>query len=324
MNPLDLIIQALVYPGLMFTIAIIIFTQWINRKLTARIQFRRGPIHVGPLGLLQPLADLLKLVMKKDLVNKYSMRLSPLLLISLAIGFIIVVQLALPAAYAPISAPYDLIALLYFMLMAPLAIAYLAVSHPNPYTNIGAARYLALLIVSEPAFIISALPPFLILSRPGIPAFSMYWAALYSGEAWAMGPLRAISMALAAIAAFLSMLAILSAKPFDAPEAESEIYWGVFTEVGGPRLALGFFLKFAERIVYPLIFSGLFLGGPWPFAGAGWPLQALAMYAKAVAIFVVITIIDAALPRYRPDQAVAFVIKYIYPIALISLALSLI
>ncbi|MEO3993209.1 MAG: complex I subunit 1 family protein [Desulfurococcaceae archaeon TW002] len=324
MEFLHLILQALVYPGLLFTILFIIFTQWVNRKLTARLQFRRGPIHAGPAGLLQPLADLLKLVAKKDLINKYSMKLSPVIFVSLAIGFIIVVQLALPVAYAPISAPYDLIVLLYFMLIAPLAIAYLAVSHPNPYTTIGAARYLALLIVSEPVFAITLLVPFFLTSRLNIPAFSMYWTILHSSMAWTIDPLGALSMALATIAAFISMLAVLFVKPFDAPEAESEIYWGVFTEVGGPRLALGFFLKFAERVVYPLIFAGLFLGGTWPFMNAGWALQVLVMYFKALIVFVVVTIIDAVLPRYRPDQAVAFILKYVYPIAIIALALTLI
>jgi len=57
---LDLIVQALLYPGLLFTIVFIIFTQWYARKLSARIQYRRGPIHAGPAGFLQPLADLIE------------------------------------------------------------------------------------------------------------------------------------------------------------------------------------------------------------------------------------------------------------------------
>jgi len=318
----DLIIQTLVYPGLMFTIGFIIFTQWLYRKLSARLQFRRGTIHAGPAGFLQPLADLLKLVSKKDLVNKYSMKLSPVVAVSIATGLVIVAQLALPVAYKPISAPFDFIVVLYFLLIVPLAIAYLSLSHPNPYATIGAARYLALLAVSEPLYAVSLLVPLMLSSRFLGSEYSLLRAAESSHYLWTLPASKTAAMLVASIINFTAMLAVVMAKPFDSPEAESEIYWGVFTELGGPRLALGFFLKFAERVVYPLIYSALFLGATYPFQPGFTIPGAVILYLKTTVVFTIITILDNTLPRYKPEQAVEFILKYLYPPAVVSIILA--
>ncbi|WP_448579251.1 complex I subunit 1/NuoH family protein [Thermosphaera sp.] len=319
---IDLLIQTLIYPGLVFTILLIIFTQWLARKLSARIQFRRGPVYAGPAGILQPLADLLKLVAKKDMVNKYSLIHSPVLAVSLGIGVLIVAQLALPVAYIPIYARYDAIAVLYFLLIAPFAIAYLAVAHPNPYTTIGAARFLAVLAVSEPVFAASLLVPLIISSRTS-GEFSIYLTSLNAAGVWTAGFSESIAMILAFVSGFIGMLGVLMAKPFDTAEAESEIYWGVFTELGGPRLALGFFLKFAERIVIPMVFAALFLGGVWPADPSNWVISALVVYLKTIMVFTVLVVVDSILPRYKPEQAVRFMLKYAYPLAVAAILLSL-
>lgn len=323
MEVLHLIIQVLVYPGLIFTIIMIILTQWISRKLSARLQFRRGPVHAGPAGVLQPLADLLKLVSKRDLISKYSLVWSPPLVASLAIGFVIAVQLTLPVAYRPLHASFDLIVILYFLLIAPLALAYLALAHPNPYASIGAARYLALLAVSEPVFVATLFVPAIISSRFLGAEYSVYSIVGMASQAWLVSAPKTTAMLVASVVGFVAMLAVLSAKPFDSPEAESEIYWGIFTELGGPRLALGFFLKFAERVIYPLVYSGFFLGGASPIEASSWPFSALTLYLKALAVFTLITILDNTLPRYKPEQAVEFILKYLYPSAIVSLALAL-
>lgn len=320
---LDLIVQALLYPGLLFTIVFIIFTQWYARKLSARIQYRRGPIHAGPAGFLQPLADLLKLVAKRDIVNKYSLNVSPVIVISLAIGFLILVQLALPVAYKPLYARYDSLAILYFMLIAPFAIAYLAAAHPNPYTSIGVARFLAQLVVAEPLFAITVITPLIIGARLG-GEYSIYLTSILSPKIWSSGLTSFIAMLLSAIAGFIALLAVLMVKPFDTPEAESEIYWGVFTEVGGSRLALGFFLKFAERIVFPMLYACLFLGCTWPVEPSNWLLSTIVVYLKTLLVFTVLTIIDNVMPRYKPEQVVVFLLKYGYPPALLGLLLALV
>lgn len=318
---LKLLTEALIYPGLFFTILFVIFTQWLYRKLSARLQYRRGPIHAGPAGLLQPLADLLKLVSKRDLVNKYSSRRGPLIAVSLAVGVVIAIQLMLPVAPWPIKGDYDILIALYFLLLAPFALAYLAVAHPNPYTSIGAARYLAQLLVAEPVFAASLIVPVYLSSKLGNYSYSLYAASLNSSGLWTAGPIQSASMFLAAVAGFIGMMAVLEVKPFDHPEAESEIYWGVFTEIGGPRLALGFFLKFAERVVFPLLYVALFTGGAWPVEPSNTILSALFLYLKTTLVFIALTIADNILPRYKPEQAIRFLLKYAYPPLISSLIL---
>jgi NADH-quinone oxidoreductase subunit H len=314
-----LILEAVLYPGLLFIVLMIIFTQWLYRKLSARIQYRRGPIHAGPFGILQPLADLIKLLSKEDVYNAYGLGESPLLVISVAIGALVAVTLTTPLATQPLSSPFDSVVVLYLLVLTPFALAYLAVSNPNPYTMIGVARYLALLIAAEPPFVMSFLTPLIIASRYYGADYSVYATSLVSWRIWLENPL---AMALASISCFIGLMAILMVKPFDTPEAESEIYWGLFTELGGPRLALGMFAKFAERIVYPLFFTLLFLGGAWPVGDMGLP-SILVILAKYLAVFVVLTIIDNSMPRYRPDQAVEFLIKYLYPLSILALATAL-
>jgi len=312
--------ESLVYPGLVFVVLLIIFTQWLYRKLSARIQYRRGPIHSGPFGLLQPLADLIKLLAKEDVYNVFGLNIPPLVVISLAIGALSSVTLLTPLALKPLYAPFDAVVVLYLLAFVPFAIAYLALSNPNPYTSIGVARYLALLIAAEPPFVLSFLVPLVIAARHEGTEYSVYLTSNFSYRLWAENP---ASMALAAASSFIAVMALLMVKPFDSPEAEAEIYWGLFTELGGPRLALGMFAKFAERIVYPLFFALLFLGGPWPFQGSGL-LPATAVLLKYLAVYVVLTIVDNSLPRYRPDQAVEFLIKYLYPMSVLSLVLAVV
>lgn len=321
----SLIIQALVYPGLTFTIILIIVTQWLARKIVGRVQFRRGPVYAGTVGVLQPLADLLKLLMKKDMVSKYSLKTSPVIVISLVIGALIAIFTATPIALKPYYAEYDIVVILYLLLLIPFGLVYLAVAHPNPYTMLGAARYIALLFSSEPAYAIAIITPVILASKYFNAEYSLYLTSLASPMLWGLSATSLTAMLLAAIAGFLGMMSILMVKPFDAPEAEAEIYWGIFTELGGPRLALGFFAKFAERLVYPLVYTLLFLGGSWPFTvEENWLASTAIILVKTIVVFVVLTIIDASLPRYKPEQAVRFLWKYLYPLSTLSLILALI
>jgi len=129
-------------------------------------------------------------------------------------------------------------------------------------------------------------------------------------------------MTIGAIAGFIGLMAVLMVKPFDFPEAESEIYWGMFTELGGPRLAMGFFLKFVEKIVFPIIYVLLFLGGTWPFTD-NWLLGVIIIFIKYFIVLTILSILENSLPRYRPDQGIVFLWKYGYPLAILSLIISI-
>lgn len=314
------LLQLFVYPGLMFLIIMIILTQWYWRKASARMSYRRGPSRTGPIGILQPLADFFKLLMKEDVVTRVSSRHIPVIAASLGLGALVATLLLTPLAIEPIYAPFDSIVVFYFLVWSSLAIALAVLGTPNPYTNIGVGRYLALIVSAEPAFLSSLLVPIIIASKAFNAQYSFYLTTLYSVEVWSVNYASTIAMILALISGFIGLMGVLMIKPFDFPEAESEIYWGIFTEYGGPRLALLFFIHFAEKIVLPIIYVLLFLGGPAPlsFTENYW-LATLIIFVKYITIFTILCVVDTMMPRYRPDQAIRFLWKYGLTLAILAL-----
>lgn len=319
------ILQSLLYPGLLFIIIMIIFTQWIYRKVTGRVQYRRGPTYVGPFGLLQPFADFMKLLLKEDVVSRYSAKIAPVIVAALGVGAITALTLMTPLAYDPVYAPFDIIVFFYLALWTSLSIMFLGLATPNPYTSLGVGRYMALLVSAEPAYVSSFLVPVIIASKiyPSI-EYSLYGSSLISYQLWTSNVFSFIAMLIAAIAGFLAMMGILEIKPFDFPEAEGEIYWGVFTEYGGPRLALAFFILFAERIVIPIIYVLLFLGGSWPIdISTNYLGGLLVIFAKFIVVFILLSVIDNVMPRFTPAQGVRFLWKYPLTLAIAALIIAL-
>ena len=322
---IDLIVQSLIFPGLFFIVFMVIFTQWVYRKITARIQYRRGPCYTGPLGFLQPLADFMKLLMKEDVVTKYSVKYLSIILASLGIGSLVAILLLTPLSPKPFHGDYDIIILFYLGLWSSLAILFIGLSTPNPYTSLGVGRYMALLVSSEPSYIASFIVPVIIASRLYNANYSFYRTSIISYKLWITDPFSSISMLLAAIAGFIALMGVLEIRPFDFPEAEGEIYWGIFTEYGGPRLALAFFILFTERIVLPMIYVMLFLGGPWPIdITVNYWLGLMAILIKFLILFVLLSVIDNVMPRLRPDQGVRILWKYALPLSTSALIVSLI
>ncbi len=322
----DFLIQLFIYPGLAFIIIMIIITQWLHRKIGGRIQYRRGPTHVGPMGLLQPFADFMKLLIKEDVVSRYSMKLFPLVTAALGVGALVALTLMTPLAYNPYASPYDIIVFFYLALWSSLAIMLLALATPNPYTSLGVGRYMALLVSAEPAFIASFLVPVIVSSRIGVidAKYSLYLSSIYSWLLWIYSPISFITMLVAAISGFIAMMGVLEIKPFDFPEAEGEIYWGIFTEYGGPRLGLAFMILFIERILIPLIYVLLFLGGPWPIdITSNLVGGIIVILVKYFVVFIFLSIIDNVMPRFRPDQAVRFLWKYGVTLASLALIIAI-
>ena len=317
-----LVAQYILYPGLLFVVAMVVFTQWIARKVSARVMFRYGPTWVGPFGLLQPLADFLKLLAKEDLTNRLASRYMPIIATSLAVGALTAILLFTPVAPNPIAAPFDIVPVLYLLVWSTIAIAIVGMGTPNPYSNIGVGRYLALLASSEPALLASYLVPVILSSKlpSTLPEYSVMRTSLLSAAVWGASWVHAVIMAVAFVAAFLATMAVLELRPFDIPEAETEIYWGMFTEYGGPRLALTMFVLFTEKIVLPLLFTLFFLGGPAPFSYEASPVAAIiTIFLKYLALFVLMVVIDTMMPRFRPDQAIRFLWKYVFTLSFIAL-----
>jgi len=322
-NPIvDFIISVLVYPGMIFTFIIALLTQWYYRKAYARMQNRVGPRFVGPRGILQPLADFLKLLTKEDITTIVAREKAPILFLSLGIGAIITILLMLPFSIFPIRAPYDIMLCIYLALWATLALALLGLLTPNPFSIVGASRLLSLVFVYEPLFVASLLVPVILASRLYNASYSIYLTSLYSWRLW-WEPLAVIPLALGLFSIILTLQCKLMLKPFDIPEAETEIVAGFFTEYSGPKLAYIITLHDVEMVVYTFLIVFLFLGGPAPF-----PLYSiggvLTIAIKYLVVVTILTLIKAATARYRIEQALSFMWKYVAPPAIIAVVLAVI
>lgn len=100
-------------------------------------------------------------------------------------------------------------------------------------------------------------------------------------------------------------------------------FTGAVHGVRRTQASYGVFLKFLEKIVFPLIYAMLFLGGVWPAEPGNWLASTLVVLIKYVVVLTLITVIDNSMPRFRPDQGVRFLWKYCYTLALLGLAVAI-
>lgn len=313
--------ETLVYPGALFSLAVAIFTQWFRRKAYARMQNRMGPTYTGPSGLLQPLADYIKLFFKEDIVVIRGYRKLPAFLLALSIGALLAILLMLPISPFPIYASFDIIVAAYLLVWPTLTLAALGFLSPSPYGAIGSSRVLSLTIAYEVAFLISIFTPIVLASRLADAQYSLYLTSITSWALWkypALIPLLIITL----ITSLISLQCKLFDKPFDIPEAEQEIVAGPFTEYSGPKLAYIIFIHDLEQVVNSIIIVFLFLGGAAPFANYPWWIQAVVIAVKYIVVVLVLTWIRAMVARLRVDQAIKILWKYIIPLSLLALIVS--
>jgi len=173
----------------------------------------------------------------------------------------------------------------------------------------------------EVAFVASILTPVVLTSSLHGVGYSLYRSCL---EAWRLWfDLRTVvPMVLALISALLSLQCKLLTKPFDIPDADTEIVAGPFTEYSGFKLALILALHDAEVVVGSLLITMLFFGGFVPFAWLPWYVALIITVVEYFVVVAVITWIRAITGRFRVDQALSVFWKYVLPMAAIALITS--
>jgi len=316
--------SALVFPGIVFITALALFSEWFYRKTVARMQHRMGPAYTGPIGILQPFADILKLFLSKEIKKqRYSSIALAKVGLSIAIASVIVPLFMLPISPIRIVAPYDVIIFIYFYAVWHFIGLVLAVlAYPNPFTVAGLSRLIALTIVIEPTIFIAILVP-VILSINCIPPYSIICAATNSGRLWFESPLSFIAMALATFSMIIASQAKLALKPFDIPEAEQELIAGHITEFSGPVLALYNISHDIKLALSSLLITYLFLGGPYPYKQLSIP-GIILLITKYLVVLYVLSTIRAAYGRRRIDQGITFLMKYSLIPSIIALVLAII
>ncbi len=281
-----------------------------ERRIIARMQARIGPDRVGPQGVFQPLADILKLLAKEDIrpvaADKVLHYLTPIL----TLVPVMMVFAVIPAA--PGIRLTDLnIGYLYVAAVSSIAVYGVALggwSSNSKYALLGGLRSSAQLISYELAQGLAAL---------GVIAAAGSLSLVSIVDAQFPVPF-AIVQPLGLAVYLLASIAESSRAPFDLPEAEQELGAGYHTEYSSFRFALFMLSEYVHVIVSSALVATLYLGGWWPFAGG---LLGVAAFAVKMALLIFVFIwLRATLPRVRYDTLMAFGWKVLIPLALIQLA----
>ncbi len=312
MAVLRTLLYLVVYPGLLFLFLYSTFCEWFDRKVYARLQNRMGPTHTGRSGLLQPIADFVKLMSKEDVVPDAADR--PLFTLLPIIGLAIVATagLLLPvwnfslAASGATSFAGDIIVLLYLLSLPTLIFFLAGWSSTNLFSTIGGARVLTMLFGYE-------VPLFLSVLSPAILANS--WRLAEIAAFYQKRPLLILPNLLGFVIAIIAVQAKLERTPFDIPHAETEIVGGTFTEYSGKKLAFFRLMTDIELVVSAGLLAAVFLGG---FPG-GAVIGFVNFIIKTLFIIFLLACLRAMTSRIRIDQVISLAWKYLAPLAVLQL-----
>lgn len=316
---IEKILAAIFFPGAVFLLAVSLFYEWVDRKLYARFQNRVGPHLAGPFGLLQPVADLIKLLSKEDIVPMAADRLLFTLTPILAPALILLASMFLPIAGPSgiISFKGDLIAVIALLSIYTITIYLAGEGSSNRFASIGAVRAALQLIGYE-------IPLTLSLLSAAIAAGSLSIGGIVEAQAergiWLIAGPQIIGFAIFVITSQAEMERI----PFDIPEAEQEIVAGWEVEYGGRRLALFRLSKDLELILLSGLGAAIFLGGPIGpvIPGLEPVLYTIYFILKSIVVLAIFTLVRALFARLRIDQMVSFSWKYLMSLAVILIILT--
>lgn len=291
-----------------------IFLVWVERKTVARFQDRLGPNRLGPFGIIQPVADIIKLLIKEDITprgaEKFLYNLAPLL----AIGAVLLMWAVIPFSPTILGADIN-VGVLFIVAVGAigtLAIIIAGWASNNKYSLLGAFRAVAQMIAYEVPMVIALLVPVLLAGSMGISRI------VESQDVWFI-----LLAPLAAIILLITSIAEIGRSPFDLLEAESEIVAGFHIEYTGMKFGLFYAGELLHALTVGALFSTLFLGG-WrgPYADQFPLLGVFYLFAKAFVMYYVIMWIKYTLPRIRIDHMLNFNWKFLTPVSLAILIVT--
>ena len=287
---------------------------WVERKVVARFQDRLGPNRLGPFGLIQPIADVIKLLIKEDITpdgaDKIPYNLAPIIALATVIAFWAVIPFAPSLIGAEIN-----VGVLYIVAIgaiSTLGIIMAGWASNNKYALLGAFRTVAQMCSYEVPMVLSLLVPVILARSMGINTI------VARQDVWFI-----VLAPLAALIFLVSSIAELGRAPFDLVEAESEIVAGFHIEYTGMKFGLFYAGELLHALTVGALFSSFFLGG-WrgPFVEQVPILGILYLFIKAFFIYWVTAWIKYSLPRIRIDHMLGFNWKFLTPLALVVLIVT--
>ena len=297
----------IIYPGLLFTAIVGAFLSWFDRKITAYVQFRKGP------PILQPFYDFFKLLLVKEtILPKHGAKVVFLAAPVFAVfGAVMAgVFILLPLLNIQTGFKGDIIVIFYLLTIPSLSYIIGAMASGNPLASIGASREMKLIISYELTFLL-VIAGIILKSNQSIDLYSII-NIQQSGTPF----IGSISGVLLFIVAIFCIQAKLALVPFDMPEAETEISEGIYIEYSGSAYAMIKLAKYIMFFVLPAFISALFLNG---FQLEG--ISILWAILKVSGVVLLLTLIRNTNPRLKIRQAIRFFFVSMNLLAIIAIVL---
>jgi NADH-quinone oxidoreductase subunit H len=298
----------------MLAMLFVIFLIWYERKLIGRIQDRFGPNRVGPYGLFQPIADMLKIFTKEYITpagaDVVPYNLAPVL----AVASVLLIWAVIPFSMTVMGVDLS-VGVIYIIgagglgLLSTLMAGY---ASNNKFALLGGFRAVALLVAYEVPMVISLLVPVMLAGSLGVHDIVSQQRIPYL-----------VLAPVAALIFFITSVAESGRAPFDLIEAESEIVAGFNTEYSGLKFGMFFVAEFLHAFTISLLFATLFLGG-WrgPFAEEIPLLGFVYLVIKTFIVYFLVILFRGSLPRFRIDQIMDLNWKVLTPLSLVALLLT--
>jgi NADH-quinone oxidoreductase subunit H len=292
-----------------FVLAMVMGFTWFERRAVGRMQARLGPNRVGPFGLLQPVADALKLLIKEDIVPAKGDKLVHWLAPVVALAPVLMIFAVVPFQDGALLADLN-IGILYIVAISSVSTVGVFMAgwgSSNKYSLLGAMRMVAAVVSYEIPVVLSIVGVVLITG-----SLSLNQIVLAQDIPFILW------QPLGFLLFFIGGCAEINRAPFDLMEADSELTAGFHTEYSGMKWGLLFLAEYGEALAISAIVTTLFLGGwrgpllpPW-----------LWFLIKVGAVFFVIVWVRTTVPRVRIDQLMALAWKFLLPLALINLLIT--
>ncbi|GAB4523635.1 MAG: NADH-quinone oxidoreductase subunit NuoH [Anaerolineales bacterium] len=297
-----------------FGLIVVIFLIWLERKVAARFQQRLGPNRVGPWGLFQTFADMVKIFTKEHItprgVDVVVYNMAPLI----SVGAVILLWAVIPFTPKAIGADLN-VGVLYLVAigaLGTLAILMAGWSSNNKYALLGAFRTVAQMVSYEVPMVLALLVPVLLSGTMGV-----------NGIVKAQQVIYLVVTPLAALVFFISSLAEIGRTPFDLLEGESEIVAGYHIEYSGLKFGMFFVGEFLHAFTISALFAALFLGGWRGWGAEQYPILGFVYFmAKTFLGYFVVMWVRGTLPRVRIDHMLDFSWKFLTPLGLILLVVT--